>query len=315
MVGSLITHTFIEFYMRTSKGLIAEERLMEDKFKRKLFEAYGVFRGCEEAAEYIARHTMMLDNAGRITMNPPLSFIKEVCVVFVDGKKSYASYRPDETVVNKDGTFDYVEFSVRKPIGDYNELVTFLMHELTHAWQDYHLRTKGTTLSSETNKVGYPTFQKYVNTGKTLESRISILLYYLDAFEKGAYESMIQGELRKIKGKKFETIKDAIDSLKNTKTYKTYEVVKTCANIYTDKTLDEKNKLIILRTVNNLSNYNFKTFNDFSEWASKRTERMLRKLDNIIPKIAVNSLDVKNHVMESAGFLDPNDFDDIGILR
>ena len=188
MESPLITHIFIEAYFNHD-GLLTEEHLKSSEERKQLFESYGIFDGCKEAAEEIETAVIFKnnDNSPVITVSPKsLTFVNKVTVYLISEKIGKGAYDETKTKVNKDGTFDEIVIYLNNDTSS-KEMITTLMHELTHAYQDYNLRKKGKSLGGQGKKVGYDITMVSVHGEKNngqLTNNMVTLFYMLKQFER-----------------------------------------------------------------------------------------------------------------------------------
>lgn len=296
MTDTLTTHLFIEFYYKGGKGLLIEEHMLGADERKNLFEAYGLFDGCDKAANKIVDMVFGLKHVGDITIDDiGLPFVRTVHLKMSD--YVLGSYRMKETVVGKDGTFDEITITVNKNIDSRNDLFIVMMHELTHAYQDYNLRRNGSSLSGEAEKIGYNKFFAPYDE-ETVDHDLSRLFYYLNQYERGGYMTMLAGIMDSVKDRVFENLTSAINFLKESPIYEMYRDIRDVALKYADKSQDEISKKITLSVANTVSGYDFKTFGDLSSWLLKNSRKALDKLDKVIPKLACER-------MQISGFMKP----------
>lgn len=310
MESPLITHIFIETFFN-HKGLLIEEQLLGSTARRQLFESYGVFNGCEGAADDILFKVLDCDkNQTRIVVSPKsLSFfINKVIIQFLpEDSKGRGAYDEKSTKVNEDGTFDeiLIYLNRHKP----NRVIfTTLIHELTHAYQDYCLRQKGSTLEDYGNAVNYNTTVDYMNGEKNngpLPKNLATLMYLLNQFETGAnITSMVSDVREALKNNHFDNVTQAIQYIKKHSTaVDYYNKVNNLVKKYCDPNLPLDIKQKVVRAANRVANYNFTNFKQFSNWAKSRTRRILNSIEKKIPKIVNDNLQV-NHFMPPYGIED-----------
>lgn len=292
MENLLLTHTFIEMFYNNSIGSLLYEHQMDDVYKKDIFEKYGLTNGFEETANMIAGIVFDKHEPQTIEVNSKyIDFIDKILIRLDRTRINPATYSHDESTLNTDGTFSKVVIYVKLPVGGFSYLVGNIMHELVHAKQDHDLMEKGSSLPDENAKIGY---RKTVDMPpiNDIVKEISDLLYCLNQYERGAYVAMLQGEILKVKDKVFPSIDEAVDFLRNTEPYLTYLKIKEYVDKYTNRFYSDSFKQQILEIVNKISDYNFKTFNDFRKWATTRVDKTIFKMENVMPKIAADMMNV-----------------------
>lgn len=309
---NLITHTFIEFYYRGGQGLIINEQLFEGKDRKNLLEAYGVPSGCEETAGKLARMIINLLPAKNIEFEATdLNFVENINVFVEDGLTTNAIYIPDETIVADNGLFKSINIYINSSItNDYYDLFVYLIHELTHAKQDNDLRIKRSGIKQEINKIGYSKHSKILPNAEDIKKHLGNLLYYLNQYEKGAFVSMLRGKCERVKDNIFSNISEAIGFLKTTGPYRTYEIIHTLAEYYGNVNQSEEQKEKIMSVLKEISDYNFPSFKDFSKWVNTRANKVLSKMDEVIPKMACDYLKIRSG-LAPAKYLSKSDFKQI----
>lgn len=295
ILEELRTHLFIEFYFNNDKPLISEQT-WGYKWKECLFEQYGVTNGLDEFAkdiEYGLKHNhFKFASRGHYGKDFPINTVE---FKFIDRYKERFAYSSPETVVKRtqDGKsfIDYMLVYISSDIDFNTNLVPIIIHELTHAIEDNGLRRSGKNLGDENSKTGY---QKYAVPGdnrSSTEYMISDLLYYFNCYEQNSFIAQMATELSTYKGN-FETINDVFVFLRNTNIYQKYEEMFKIADAITSKNIPDKSKEGILKIVNNLSEYQFKTHEELSRFFKYRLKNIKRKFNSIIPKIVYQNVNM-----------------------
>lgn len=305
----LLTHVFIDLFYGRNRGLLIKEELYRDEKRKLLLERYGVFDGCEEIA-YRLSDVMFIGNyisdGTTSSEGTNCHFLFDVIGVVDDSLNEKAYYNPSETVLSSDGTFKEIKIHINSDkIKNYSDLYINIMHELTHAKQDYDLRLKGMSLNTEGERVGYNKHAGVSIDEPVDKVMVSKYLYFLNQYEKGAYVSMLKGRLNKASGISFSSIDEVIRYLKDTEEYKVYSMLKKYTPMFCGKDIPHERKSEIVKIANRISNYNFRTFNDFSRWRITRLNKVLNKMDRIIPRIATEYLKM-NIFMGNANTLEEN---------
>jgi len=162
-MNNLKTHIFIEFYYRHGKFL--NEHNSKLSF-RELNESYGVFNGCNELAKEIYNRIkeIGLKNGENRVIALNLKNHKwidtiEVYLYTDEVSNVGASYNSSSKIVFYGGLkgnqqkFSPLKLNVNL---NHKNIVISLMHELTHAYEDYNRRTnKKPSLSDKALDNGY----------------------------------------------------------------------------------------------------------------------------------------------------------------
>lgn len=301
-VSPLITHIFIETYFNHS-GLLTEEHLRTSEERKQLFESYGIFNGCEEAAQEIEMAvTNNNGNSTVVTVSPSsLTFVNKVTVYLIGEKVGKGAYDETQTKVNKDGIFDEIVIYLNNNTSS-KEMINTLMHELTHAYQDYNLRKRGKSLVNQGKKVGYDTTMQYVHGEKnngTLAKNMATLFYLLNEFESSAYLTGLLNDVKDaLANNKFDNISQAVHYItKHSKVFDYYNKVNRLTTKYCDPNLPLDLKQLVVKAAKMTSGYNFQNFKQVSNWLKSRTYKLSDKIERTLPKIVNDNMIVSEFMM------------------
>lgn len=311
MKTDLITHLFIEAYFNR-KGLLTEEHFLYGEERKQLFESYGVFDGCEEAAEeildVIQSHLQKNGNGNATVYCYPesLSFFTEEVVIRLSEDFRYCAYSHGFSNFNdKDGRFSFIYLKINPKL-ERSTLLVALMHELTHAYQDYNLRIKGSSLTQVAKKEGYSKTARYMSMGRDdMIGEVSRVMYLLNQFERGAYMASLLGIVKNIlQQHQFENIRDALEYIKNNSTVlKNYNTIKSYVDAFESygnyAHLDDGITERLLDVANEVSGYKFKTYKEFVVWITSRMNKVLRKIDKYLYVIIDKYLTVNEYMLPS----------------
>ena len=297
METPLITHTFIEMYMDNSVKMPLFENLYSGNKRRRLFESYGIFNGCKEAAEEIADYAINMDKQNSVIDAPNgISFMVDFVGIKIDDNMGFtAAYIPEKTrISNIESRFEAIMLWISSSLfDDYQLMVKALMHELMHVYQDYNLMLKGKDIVTTLSDSGY--FN--ISPGDIGKRDISKIFYLLNWVETGAYIGTLHAECLDYKNQSFDSISDAVNALKLTPTYKKYE------NLYLIyerlKSVSADKQPILLSIINQMVGNKFKTYNGFVKWVNKRIEYAIKKMETNIPKIACEELKISRMMYPS----------------
>lgn len=274
----LKTHLFIEYYYRPGKMHIREELI---KGTELLFEQYGVYKTCEQDAKRIIGEIESYPNTKEFYVPLFNGFIDVVHVVNkTEMETSSSEYVPLESIM-ENGRFKEITINVKFEKGI---SLGVIMHELTHAYQDYNLRSNNKSLYGELEKSNYfkQVLKNYLNKDET---RVVFVLKFLNDFERGAYIPQIEGDLRSCDKKCFNTVSDVMDFIKETITYKNYSLVFNVVKHFNNiEDINRQNKILIY--VKNYTNYNFALYSDFIKWLKNKSNKCQYKFENTLPKLA-----------------------------
>lgn len=270
----LENHLFIEFRFKTSENIN---------------ENYGNYDGQIELVKYLSKQisnsnktriTIKSDELKNISKN---IFFKEIELY----KSDNTSYIPDESdYLDDEQIFDKIVITYQH--NNYKELLPEIMHELTHAWDNYNSYLKETftdlgEIASEDRFVNINKLRKYAKDNKLLNDNVktmiqncSHLVYSLSKVEQNAFKSEIRGELLKHEGELL-TFNQAIEIFKSSRSFKDFITVSN----YIDNLNDNGNDIDkeTFRKFYNSINKNNWTFN-------KIYKKLRYQLDNYFQKIS-----------------------------
>lgn len=297
-MDNLFTHIFIEFYYRKGNKFLNEHN-SKLSFK-ELNESYGVFNGCDLLAKQIynaIKETNLNGVNGRIvTLNlKGNKWIQTIEIMIYNDETSNvgASYNGSSKIylcgLNNQPKFSPLKMNVNLK---HKNIIISLMHELTHAYEDYNRRTnKNKSLSDKVLDNGYY-LNNSVGNYDNEKKYISYILYYLTDFEVNAHLSQLKGELQNC-DKYFVNIQQIVDFLRKTDVYKRYSLIKTYIDFFSNIS-DEESQSIVLSWVSDLSNLKFRTYKNFVNYINKKYDKIERHMNRFIPKIAYEYLDYGN---------------------
>lgn len=295
-MDNLFTHIFIEFYYR--KGKFLNEHNSKLTF-RKLNESYGVFDGCYELAKQIYDNikNMSLKSGESRVLSFHIKNCKwiemfEIMAYYDENSNTGAAYNTSSQIVKSvNNTRKYLPLKLSVNLAS-NNIVINLMHELTHAYEDYNRKIN--VKPSITDKAldnGYY-LNNSVGNYDNEKKYISYILYYLTDFEVNAHLSQLKGELQNC-DKYFVNIQQIVDFLRKTDVYKRYSLIKSYIDFFSNIS-DEKSQNIVLSWVSDLSNLKFRTYKNFVNYINKKYNEIERHMNRFIPKIAYEYLDYGN---------------------
>lgn len=304
------THLFINFFYGKNRSLYLVEQMTYGNDRKLLLEQYGIFDGCERLAHDLEQVIHDNYNLNRINVSGlGISWIENI-VLEINKNGTEGSYSPEESVFDETNkVFKNIIISINNDIVFSEYLFELLMHELTHAYQDYNLRLKGMSLSSELKKTGYHNHNNEVYRNKEYDDilndgikediniNLSNIFYFFNNFEKPAYIASIEGKLKSC-DRTFSNIAEVIYFMKSTNIYKTYEYVYECIDDMANFK-SEVGRNYVMSLIPKLSNYKFTNYHDFIRWLKYKRKGIQYKFDRIIPKLAYNYLKVSEYLLPS----------------
>lgn len=294
MNNFLLAHTLIELYANNNRFFITEEHAIGAKHRSALFESYGLFKGCEDAAKYIMGVLSNLNGQRKVIVQPDgIKFFIDEIVLLIDSHKGIrGAYLPDRTVVSDDGRFSSVTILINESMVDSNQLLPLLMHELTHVYQDYNYRLRGKDMIGSMNDNGYSNAMKMMQNRHSIYKAVAEFFYYFNKFESGADITAFHAKASSAADKKFSSITDAADFIKDCDVYSDYMALKGNADYINDICTRKANQGIVLDAANQVTNGKFNTCNQFIKWLNQTVNRTIKKVEEVIPKIACEKLNV-----------------------
>lgn len=176
---------------------------------------------------------------------------------------------------------------------NYNNTISTLIHELTHAWEDYNRNiTNNLTLNDLiSQKFGYKENIKQDNSDNFYKTLAKQIEYYLSKFEINAFLSELSVSLHKNR-KKIHGYSDALNLFKKDDTWKTYETLYNTINNFSEIELSK-----FTMTYNSINKTSF-TENKLLKKLNNRFEKVFRKVLTNVPKIYYDYY-TKNKVNEN----------------
>jgi len=276
ILSDLASHVFLEYFYRPGRMFIREHLI---KGTELIFENYGVYKSCEEDAKKIANEISAYPDSKELYVPLFNQFVNIVHIIRnTESDSSSGEYNPEKSKFTGN-KFDEIEIRINT---GKNTGLGVIMHELTHAYQDYKLRLKGKTLRNELEKSNY--FKQTLTVYKDIdEARVVYVLNFLNEFERGAYLSQISGELGSCNIKSFGTVNDIMDFIKNTVTYQNYKDIFTAADKLSEIT-DKERQNKILTYANKYGRYTFSEYKAFIKWLENKCSKCKHKLSETLPK-------------------------------
>lgn len=289
--NSFKPHLFIEFYYSGDRMFLSEHMLGESAY-HLLLEQYGIFPGCREMANEILNHVNILKTGKKQT---PIHFINLwVNTVYIksDNNISQAAYELTTCKWNKSkNNFDSIIIDLNINNIKQSSFYPLIMHELTHAYQDYQLRLKGSSLLDSMQNYGVDKNNLvFINSYEETKQKLAWVIYHLNDFERSSYVAQIGYYFNNV-DRVFNNIGEVMEFLKDTIPYKNYQMIfEWCSELYSIE--DGKSQSQILTWVEQLSNLEFLSYKKFRNWLKEKQLRYQNKFNTIIPKIAYQHLNM-----------------------
>ena len=261
--------------------------------KRVILEKYGVYDGCEELAKHIVELAKKdgYDTAVELTKDNLQDFKNiffENIIVDIDTSENSGAEYIDNEELNKDLLFDEVVINVYLDKQHISELQSNIMHELTHAYNNYMMLLKGNknyiNVANSTLYKNIVTIPKHINA----EYYIKKAMYLLLGYEKNAFIAQIKADLEKHKDKIYGPI-DALNVLKQSDVYITYQRLNKGIKQYFNNDLSEEKIKEIEDAYIDITGQKM-TRNKIFKKLQALSNKTMKKLDKTLPKMCIESL-------------------------
>ena len=257
-----------------------------------ILEKYGVYDGCEELAQFISDKVEKegMDNQYEFTKDELLKFSNiffEKIIIDIDTFEDKGGEYLDNEELNSNLLFDEVIINLYLNENHLNKVKETLMHELTHAYNNYIMILKGDNGYIKTSKsLLYQNIQKPSSNDN--EFLLKKALYLLLGYEKNAFFAEIKDELSQNK-EQIKTPYDALNILKKSLIYQAYKNLDKQINDFFDNKLSE-NDIKEIETAYIKITQEKKTANQIFKTLRSLSKKTLKKLDNQLPKLCIENL-------------------------
>ena len=260
---------------------------------RIINEKYGIYDGCEELVNFIVKDIFSHDdldyqfeyNRESLKDIKNIFFKKLIIDIDTSSEEEYGEC-DDNLNIDKDLLVDEIWINIYVKNPNKRSIKGTLMHELTHAYNNYMMLLKGNNSFIDTARSDM--YKNIIDiSGDDVELDLKFILYFLLGYERNAFIGQLKSELESHKNK-INTPKDALEILKKCPIYQIYLKVDNIiryhltnskdsdliANIYKEITGSDKNEssLKILKRL------------------KSQSDKALKKLNTIIPKLCVENL-------------------------
>lgn len=186
-------------------------------------------------------------------------------------------YVPEVKFNDKDKKLEHIQININaNQYISHDDIITVLVHELTHAWEDYNRYLQNNdSLHDIINNTNYNKL-KGVNGNITPENLCKTLLYRLKRFERNAYVSEFASLLDK-ENEIITSYKDAVELFINSDTWRDIQILKHNFE-------QQHNKQEFVDSFNKLNNTNY-TANKIYKIISKQIKDYISKLETLMPKL------------------------------
>mgnify|MGYP007056166954 CR=1 FL=1 len=300
-------HKKIENVINIHDGLLSDHFYMEfnifDNPFNHINEKYGAYNGQIDFIKAIASVLSNdLNKGNKISYNIKKEdleeagfeniFFKEININVSDEYKETA-FIDNVKFDSEQKLFDSITINIKKEDAGEN-LLSYLVHELTHAWEEYgrHINNSPIKLKDLINKDSkyYDTVFNKDNQSE-IEQGFKNLLYHLNKFEANAFISELSTVLEK-DNIKIKDYNDALKHFKESDTWKRYELI-----LNTLENFDEEYQERFKNYYNKINNTSL-TFNKIQKKLLNQCKKIFNKISTVIPKIYYDWY-TKNKVNES----------------
>lgn len=262
----------------------------ETKYTININEKFGSYNGQIDLAKYITNYIFKKTKLSKcesikyILKRNYLKhfeniFFEELIIIYNTTCNSY--YDLSSKYNNDTKLFNQIKIYINNEENKtYNDILVSVVHELTHAWEDYNRRIKDDKLSlyNLTNTTNYKELISHINSFNDFSDLCAKILYMFKGFEKNAYLSELSCVLTDT-DKKINNYKDALNIFYKTNTFQEYyilyEAFKKFYNEHDFVNYYQKN------VENITANKIFKKLNN-------QFIKVFNKISSIVPKIFYN---------------------------
>lgn len=280
---------------------------------------------CERYGSYLGQKELILDLAKEMDLiisnnDPEDTFIldkndlSEYSNIFFNKLEiqfsNNTAYIPNKSnFINKDNLFDKVFIYINPKIyNNYKSIAKALMHEILHAWDNYQSYIKNAKFNlHDLTKIGSKYSKTLYNDDKDISNICKRICNMVSQAEQNAYlnELTIELDLEKFDITKYhsaeEAYKDAYDIFINSDIWYQYSRLWNWFSEFKNNS-DKNEKELFTKTYNEINNteYNFnKIYNKLDGLFNK----ILKKMELVIPKIFRDYYDEQNNKILKEGLI------------
>ena len=275
---------------------------LTESIQMALNENLGTFDGLLDICEYCAQAIYSACNGAEISTNEEYNikvskddlegmsnvFFKEIQfnIIFVDTQNKFAQYVPNAKLDKRTNLFNKIEVNIfidyTKEIEPY-EICNSLLHELTHAYQDYKMKLKGTDYFAKLAQ--FYADAEVTDDADDIRNTIRQALYLSLSVEKAAFIAQFQAELELSK-KPIYTPVDAMEVLRETDAYKFFCEMKNFIEEYKKGNLEDDAIKTITDEYNRISKTNYMPQKVFKK-LEFLMDKAIKKFDRVIEKLCI----------------------------
>lgn len=185
--------------------------------------------------------------------------------------------------------FNFVRINLELTINNNSqEVYQSLLHELTHAWDDYNSYKNGTTsIKKASIDMNYSNIINLIQSGNDTNELIGKIFYFLSDIEINAFMAQFAGYLYNYL--EDNTIIDphkAYNIIKDSDIYKNYKNIGFVLYMINNDDMYNKTKKLLVDKYNNLHNTNYLAHKVF-KILNNQYKRIMRRIESNIGKLCV----------------------------
>lgn len=285
-----------------SDFLTSEKLLNHINIDYRIYENAGLYDGIEDLSRFLTNkikshqeYNFILEyNYDDIQLRNFNNIFFSKIIIKCERNKynnNYGEYIPNEEIdfnktINK---FNYIRINLSLSIKHIaQEVYRILLHELTHAWDDYNSYKNKTTSLKTVLLNNYNNILKILDTSKnSYDEIIGKILYFLSDIEMNAFMTEIAGYLYDtLDTNTIDNPHKAVEILKNSDLYKNYKNIGSILNSISETSDYEEFKNKLTNTFNEVNNTDYSSDKVLKILINKYI-KIMRKIESNIGKLCV----------------------------
>ena len=268
-------------------------KINENQFLKPINESNGFFDGCRELA--IEIFNKIYENWNGRDNLTQMDYLMVPCewasrgriVILPTKEKVRAGYVYARHQVNGDTVICVNPIVIHE---DESTFLPTLEHELTHAYEDSMRLMNGSSMNDTAANLGYHKLFDYKFRGMSMENNtitkkdLANVLYWYTSFEQNAFFAAMFGKLMHGYGEP-EDANECLEIIKGTREYNGFSNAIYITREILTKKIDPNMQNNLVAYANELTNMNFKSYNQLCKWLNYKANKLERRMNNIIPKM------------------------------
>lgn len=268
----------------------------------KLYENAGLYDGIEELSKFLTnkikshqeKKFIIKYNYDDIQLRKFHNiFFNQIIISCVRDKNhsNIGEYISNDVVDFNISTnrFNFVRINLELTINNNSqEVYQSLLHELTHAWDDYNSYKNGTTSIKQAGiDINYSNIINLINNGNDANELIGKIFYFLSDIEINAFMEQFAGYLYNYL--EDNTIIDphkAYNIIKDSDIYKNYESIGSILCTLNNNDTYNETKLLLTNKYNKLHNTTYSSHKVF-KILNNQYKRIMRRIESNIGKLCI----------------------------